>query len=160
MPSRSTGFGSEIFQRTYFLLKLSCSLRVPPPLFWLLLNLEDGLVDRLKIFTTDRAHKIMRHVFEKKKIRTGFPIFFFKLLFSMRPHLATVRPNQTLSEWAENFSADTYDYISEVILSIFKNLTFFHFYKNNTKRFLTEPIFWLVKRYKLGWRGQKWKRPI
>ena len=52
------------------------------------------------------------------------------MVFDMR-HLATGNPYLNLSDWAENFFEDTYDYISEVILSFSKNLTFFFVDKKN-----------------------------
>ena len=61
------------------------------------------MFDRAEIFTMDRASK-----------KTG-PMFEEKLWFLIGPYLATVRPHQKLSDWAENFSAGTYDYISEVL---------------------------------------------
>jgi hypothetical protein len=54
-------------------------------------------------------------------------IFYEKPWFSIGSHLATDNPFLTFSDWAENFFGDTYDYISEVVLSFFKNLTFFLF---------------------------------
>ena len=68
-------------------------------------------------------------------------VFYEKPWFSIGSHLATVRVHQNLSDLAENFFGDTYDYISEVVLSFFKNLTFFFFNKENTKRFFLEPGF-------------------
>jgi hypothetical protein len=59
-------------------------------------------------------------------------VFYEKLWFSMGSHLDTENPFLTLSDRAENFFGDTYDYISEVVLSFFKNLTFFFFNKTNT----------------------------
>ncbi len=59
-------------------------------------------------------------------------VFYEKPWFSIGSHLATGNPFLTLSDLAENFFGDTYDYISEVVLSFFKNLTFFFFYKKNT----------------------------
>ena len=54
-------------------------------------------------------------------------VFYEKPWFYIGSHLATVRTHQTLSDLAENFFGDTYDYISEVVLSFFKNLIFFFF---------------------------------
>jgi hypothetical protein len=50
-------------------------LRVPSS-FSTFLDLEEGTSDRTEIFTTDRAPKITRHVFEGKKISEDFAGFF------------------------------------------------------------------------------------
>ena len=73
-----------------------------------------------------------RYVFEEKFFQEGFHGFSVKPWFSIDPHLAMGNPHQNLSDWAENFFADSYDYISEVVLRFFKNLTFFFFYQTNT----------------------------
>ena len=75
----------------------------------------------------------MRHVFEEKKFNESFLVFFWKTKVSIGSHLDTVRPHLILSDWAENFSGDTYDYISEAVLSFFNNLTFFFFKKKFQK---------------------------
>ncbi len=107
-------------------------LRVPPLSFSTFLEIDNGRSDRAEIFTTDRARKITRHVFEEEIFFKNFLDFFLKLWFSIGSHLATGRPHQNFSDWAEIFFVDTYDYISDVILSFFENLTFFFFYNKNT----------------------------
>ena len=73
-------------------------------------------------------------------------------------HLATDNPPRKLSECAENFFGDTYDHISEVLLSFFKNLTFFLFNKKIHKEFWLEPGFQTSEAHKSGWKYQKLKR--
>ena len=90
----------------------------------------------------------MRHVFEEKTFNEGFGGVSGKPWFFIGPHLDTVRPHEIFSDWAENFSGDTYDYISEVVLSFFKNLTFFFVGKKNTERFFGKPVSWHSKPYK------------
>jgi hypothetical protein len=68
-------------------------------------------------------------------------VFYEKPWSSKGSHLATDNPLLTLSDLAEHFFGDTYEYISEVVLSSFKNLTFFFFYKKNTKKFSPKPSF-------------------
>ena len=63
----------------------------------------------------------------KKFSKAVFIVFYKKLWFSIGPHLHTVRAHQNLSDLTENFFGDTYNYISELVLSFFKNLTFFFF---------------------------------
>ena len=87
-------------------------------------------------------------------------VFYEKLWFSRGSHLDTDNPFLTLSDWAENFFGDTYGYISEVVLSFFKNLTFFFVGKKNTERFFGKPVSWHSEPYKSGWKRQKLKRPI
>ena len=72
-------------------------------------------------------------------------VFYEKPWFSIGTHLAKDNPFLTLSDWTENFFVDSYDYISEVVLSFFENLAFFYFYKKNTKKFFGEPTFWPSK---------------
>jgi hypothetical protein len=67
--------------------------------------------------------------------------FYEKPWFSIGFHLDTDNPFLTLSDWAENFFGDTYDYISEVVLSFFKNLTFFFFIKKIRKGFRQNKVF-------------------
>ena len=68
-------------------------------------------------------------------------VFDEELWFSIGLHLDMGRGWKKSSDWAEIFTGDTYHYISEVLLSVFKNFASFFFYKENTKRFSREPSF-------------------
>ena len=116
--------------------------------------------DRAEIFIMDRLLQMIRHVFEEKILSGCFQKNFRKIWLFIGSHLATVRDPKKLSDLPENFSGDSYDSISEVVLSFCKNLTFFIFNYKNTKRFLPEPCVWCAKPYKYGWKRQKLKRPI
>jgi hypothetical protein len=54
-------------------------------------------------------------------------VFHEKVWFSIGSHFAMGNPFLTFADWTESFFRDTYDYISEAVLRIFKNLTFFFF---------------------------------
>jgi len=69
-------------------------------------------------------------------------VFFYeKPWFSRGLHLAMGNPPLTFADWAKKFFVDTYDYISEVVLRIFKNLTYFFFTRKIHKGFCQDLFF-------------------
>ena len=83
--------------------------------------------DRAEVSIIDRLLKMIRDVFEEKILSGCFQKIFQKIWLFIGSHLGTVRDPKKWSDLPENFSGDSYDSISEVVLSFCENLTFFIF---------------------------------
>ena len=129
-------------------------LRVQPPSFSTLTELENGKSDWAEIFTIDRARKIRGHIFERFFFSGSFTPFFWQKRFSSGQgfwYEALVRLSWNFYQrWSQRFPRG--------VFFVSKNLSSFNFYRGNTVKFSRDLVCLHEKPYNFWLRGENWKQ--